>query len=75
MNEFWFYIAAAEYVMIAGFLHHLVQQDSTWPKGRAEQIGACCALALWPVVYLLMIGAFIWRASLRLVSSLLSGKR
>lgn len=72
MNEFWFYIAVAEYVMIAVFIQMQLEE---WPSDKWQQVGGYIALFLWPTVFIYLIGRIIWQSSRKLVSKLLSVKR
>lgn len=72
--NFWFYIAAAEYVIVCGFIHGMMR-DKEWPTDPSMQVGAYVSLALWPICFLYVLGDFLWRVSRKLVSSLRSGKQ
>lgn len=75
MTWFWFYLAAAEYVMIAIFIRNVAEIDKHWPTDKWQSFGAHVSIFLWPLVFLYVIGWVLWRVSLKLVSSLRSEKR
>ena len=71
--SFWFYIAAAEFVIIAVFLQSAIGEE--WPQGKWEARCAYAALFLWPFVFAYLIGSILWRVSRKLAYRLRSGKR
>ena len=69
----WFYIAIAEYIIIAIIIDRAMPRPL--PRDAGERTGEIIAICLWPVIAAYFVGYILWLVSLKLVSKLLSAKR
>lgn len=71
---FWFYIAAAEYLVLAVIINDWLQKQA--PRtDDAFRFGVILAALMWPVAAVFTVGKILWLVSLKLAYSLRSGKR